>query len=1541
MMFAAITPALITGAFAERKRFGVVRRCSPILWSILVYAPLAHWVWAPGGWLRELGALDFAGGTVVHISSGVSALVVALLIGRRVGHGHEGMEPHDVPMTVLGAGLLWFGWFGFNAGSAVAATGLAANALFVTNTAAAAATLTWVLASYLHKRKVSVVGAAAGAVAGLVAITPASGYVTAGGAWSSASSPAGCATARRSCGSGSRSTTPSTSSPSTASAAPWAPSPPASSPSPPSAALLGPHRGQPAAGRHCSSSPSWPRMPSPPRPPSSSSRSSTSVVGTPRLGGRRRPRPGRHAARRSRLRHRQPDGRRTDAHGRRTSRARRRLAPRRSTALRRALRARRLRRRVRRRRRGPGARTGPAARPGGPRGARPSRGLRGRRRLDATGPASLLPLEPGVVPMLRRRAADRRRAAAAPASSRSSCRAARASERRARALVEVALAAEGLSAGAWRPVPIEPGVLGPAAAASRPAVVQAGRRRPARTHARTAPSSGALVRARRRMERDARSEGMEGFAVASASARTVVYKGLVAGGRLAELYPDLAAAVAGRPRGLPPALCHEHACRAGRWPSRSAGWRTTARSTPCAATASRSAGGLATRPASGGRASPAGGRAAPLAGRIGLGLARRGGRAARPDRLGRSTAALLALLPDAPALRRGPSAPAGVRGRTSGATSLAPWDGPAAIVFSDGRRVGAHPRSQRAPAAGLRRDRDRLVAVASEAGAVDLPAASRPCAAGASVRARCSLVEPAARPHPPARRRRGDDRGRSRRPASRRRRASPSWTCRPGRQLAPCAAGAATPADLRFLAGLDAERHRLDIRTMVARGPRAALEHGRRHADAGAGADSTDRSPTTSARPSPRSPTRRSTPSASGRSSTCRVELGPRGRRSSAGRGRRGDRDRLRLERPFVADLEGLLRACSPVAGAPARCDLVARPTVRRRARGRAGSPGCAGDGRRGSRRGVELRRRLRRRLLARAPADPVGPRGRRCPRGADRGRAARADGRASSTPPTSSTSTRAAMAIAAGADGRPPAPGHRARRSSWPARVGPRTLTPRRGRRAARSTRSRPGCARRWPGWASAPSASYVGGVLVRDARAGAEAVVERCFPAAAAWPGPVGLRRPRRAPAPRAEAAAPWPPDRPPPRVGCPIRVAPGSGPTARRTATHRRSSARSRRWPTVSARSAGDATRRPRPTSVRSLRPGDERAGDRSRRPRGCARRRPVAARRGRAGARHRGPLRRRRDERRRALARGAPGGHDRHAARRRCRQHRRGRRGPRLVSSRARTASAATRGSSRSPRPGSGSRPTTSRAPTSSRSRSPRAPSPARAASCPGARRRPTSRRSGAARPGMAYISPPPHHDIYSIEDLAQLIADLRAVNPAARIGVKLVATRGIGTIAAGVAKAGAAYIHVAGHAGGTGASPLSSIKHVGAPWELGLAEVHQVLLRNGLRDRVALRTDGGLRTGRDIARRRAAGRRGVRLRHRAPRRARLRHGPAVPPRHLPDRHRHAARRPARQVHAARPSRSSASCWPSPRTSGASWRRWAHGRSARSSGRRRSA
>ena len=177
MMFAIITPALITGAFAERKRFKAFVLFS-LLWATFVYDPLAHWVWGIGGWLKTLGALDFAGGPVVHISSGVSALVAALVLGHRHGLGQERIEPHDLTMTVLGAGLLWFGWFGFNAGSALAANGLAALAFVNTNTAAAMAALTWLTVSWAHKGHPSVLGAAVGAVAGLVAITPAAGFVT-------------------------------------------------------------------------------------------------------------------------------------------------------------------------------------------------------------------------------------------------------------------------------------------------------------------------------------------------------------------------------------------------------------------------------------------------------------------------------------------------------------------------------------------------------------------------------------------------------------------------------------------------------------------------------------------------------------------------------------------------------------------------------------------------------------------------------------------------------------------------------------------------------------------------------------------------------------------------------------------------------------------------------------------------------------------------------------------------------------------------------------------------------------------------------------------------------------------------------------------------------------------------------------------------------------------------------------------------------------------------------------------------------------------
>ncbi len=176
MMFAVITPALITGAFAERFKFKTYL-VFLILWATFVYDPLAHWVWGAGGWIKELGALDFAGGLVVHISSGIAALTATLVVGKRKGYGDEPMPPHNMTMTLLGAALLWVGWFGFNGGSAVTSGSLATSAFVVTHISAAAAALSWMIAEWAHRGNPTALGAASGAVAGLVAITPGSGFV--------------------------------------------------------------------------------------------------------------------------------------------------------------------------------------------------------------------------------------------------------------------------------------------------------------------------------------------------------------------------------------------------------------------------------------------------------------------------------------------------------------------------------------------------------------------------------------------------------------------------------------------------------------------------------------------------------------------------------------------------------------------------------------------------------------------------------------------------------------------------------------------------------------------------------------------------------------------------------------------------------------------------------------------------------------------------------------------------------------------------------------------------------------------------------------------------------------------------------------------------------------------------------------------------------------------------------------------------------------------------------------------------------------------
>ena len=175
-MFAVITPALIIGAFAERMKFSAFLIFT-ILWATFVYNPIAHWVWGTGGWLRNLGVLDFAGGVVVHTSSGISALVIALLLGKREGYKRQPFRPHNLPFTVLGAALLWFGWFGFNAGSALAADGIAANAFIATHVAAAAAGLTWALVEWKQNGAPTILGVCTGAVAGLATITPVCGFV--------------------------------------------------------------------------------------------------------------------------------------------------------------------------------------------------------------------------------------------------------------------------------------------------------------------------------------------------------------------------------------------------------------------------------------------------------------------------------------------------------------------------------------------------------------------------------------------------------------------------------------------------------------------------------------------------------------------------------------------------------------------------------------------------------------------------------------------------------------------------------------------------------------------------------------------------------------------------------------------------------------------------------------------------------------------------------------------------------------------------------------------------------------------------------------------------------------------------------------------------------------------------------------------------------------------------------------------------------------------------------------------------------------------
>ena len=1221
----------------------------------------------------------------------------------------------------------------------------------------------------------------------------------------------------------------------------------------------------------------------------------------------------------------------------------RRIAPPPAAALRPALRARRLRRRVRRGRGRPVARSRPAARArrASPRSATAARS--GPTASRATAPGSPcrssgrsldeLVAGPGVA---RRRPAIVLRLFLPRGRARPGARRGRSSRTRSRA--------EGLAIAAWRTrARRRRARSGRGGRGSRPDVRAGDRRR--RPAARRPPISDAaferrLVLARRRARRPPRARRRSTTSPSpSASCRTIVYKGLVAGGRLGR-----AVSRTSRDR------CR---CRYAMFHQRYATnthptWRLAqpfrlarpqrrdqhrprqprAGPRPGAATAAAAA-ALAAELV----------EAGPLlvAGRLRLAVARRGARAARRDRLGRSWPALLAADP------RGARRCGGRRTRTwrtlrrRTAGFLAPWDGPAAIVFTDGRRVGALLDRNGLRPAAFAVTRDRLVAVASEAGAVpldrgrdraprpagpgrDAPRRPAPAARSSRTPTRRPRLAAHARRSTTRRGRRHDDRSTSRRRSTGRspdRRPALPLPRRPRRRAAPA-------------------RHQDD----GPRGPRAAVEHGRRHADAGPRRASTGRSPTTSASRSPRSRTRRSIPSGSGSSWTCGSSSAA-GRRSSAARPRAAATRPLRLARPIVADLDGLLEAVRARGPGGRRLDATwdARPTGAAGSRRALERLAATAVGRRASA-GAVAGRPLRPRAstLDRLPVPSVLAVGAVHTALTEAGLRGRTDIVADAADVLDVHAL--AMVLAAGATGR----ASRGSRSSWRRELAgtrgaeelsrpdavaqpPRRL---RGRPAQdarpdghqrrrvvrrRGARSRPSTSPR----SSSPGASR----RRRPGRAGRPSRPRRR----------VSSRRAERG----AAIAARTPPGREP---RCPTRASPASAPTAsaissaprivgeiqapRRAASGPASDAGSRPLPRGASAATGGAGRRPR----RAARPaGSPPAADR--------------ARRGRAGARDRPPVRRVGDERRGALspeahqaltigiqraggaANTGEGGEDpawyvpdadgrRHDA------------------AIKQVASARFGVTADLPRPRRAARDQDRPGLQAGRGR----PAARRR------RRRPTSRRCGAARPASRYISPPPHHDIYSIEDLAQLIADLRAINPARpdrrqarrrarrRHDRRRASPRPAPTTStspatpAGPARRRSARSSTSARRGSS-ASPRST----------------RSLLRNGLRDRVALRTDGGLQTGRDLlvaallgAEEFAFGTAAlVAIGCDMARQCHLDTCPTGIATQREDLRAKFAGTPG----AGRALRHS----PSPRTSGASWRRSAPGRSARSSARRR--
>ncbi|HEU4672425.1 MAG TPA: glutamate synthase large subunit [Candidatus Limnocylindrales bacterium] len=991
---------------------------------------------------------------------------------------------------------------------------------------------------------------------------------------------------------------------------------------------------------------------------------------------------------------------------------------------------------------------------------------------------------------------------------------------RAAGLVERSLRREGLPAPTWRDVPVRPGTLGPAARGRRPHLAQAVVDRPAGWSATRFEL--ALIVARRRIEHGARSPDLADLAIASASSRTVVYKALVAGDRLAEFYPDLA-----RPLDIPFALFHQR-------------FATNTRPTWQLAQPFR-------RLAHNGEIDTVRGNREQVRGRVHDLVRSAAGRRLvetgpllSPDGSDslsldeclellvatgwRIDAALASLVPDAPALRR---VALGLPG-SEPEHLLAPWDGPGAFVFADGRRVGALVDRNGLRPLAYAVTRSRLVVAASEAGAIPLDP-SETVRIGRLGPGELLVVEPG--------------RGRVLEDAEAKRdlRRSVLPVEPPVAESSTFARPTSpTPLALRSLAGLDAERQRLAIRTMALEGHEPLWSMGDDTPTPALGrvtrpvADHLRQAFAQVTNP-PIDPERERAVI------DLTVEVGRRppllGGPPRPVRDARGPRERVALGRPIVADIAPVLDRLPPrsVRWLDATWPSTTGPAgLERRLAWLASAAVRAAD--RGAR-VVALSDRSF--SLERLPVPSVLAVGAVHTALTNAGLRGRTDVVVEASDVLDVHA--AAMALASGATAAVP----------WLAVEVADEQAGTRGAEEVTAERAvvalldafEAGLRKVLARMGISAAASYVGGALFETIELH-PTVVDCCFPAAPGWPGSVGFEDlARRQLARRADAIA--------------LASSAAARLPDRGLARYRGDGERHLYAPPIVAAIQRLAQERAEtPAEVSAL--ADYRAS--LARPRAVVRDSLVVRRRRRADRVPLDDVEPARAIVGRFVASAMSVGALSPEA------HRAITIGMQRAGGSANTGEGGEDPAWYAPAEDGGRADAAIKQVASARfgvtatylARAEQLEIKIAQGSKPGEGGQLPGRKATAyiaalrrAQPGQSLISPPPHHDIYSIEDLAQLITDLRAINPTARIGVKLVAARGIGTIGAGVAKAGADYVHVAGHAGGTGASPLSSIKHVGSPWELGLAEVHQVLVRNGLRERVVLRTDGGLQTGRDI------------------------------------------------------------------------------------------